>query len=69
MEVIARINIDSPTGRKLLREVEKHPEVAKIEQIDPRTINPPSEKTHAEIWEQLEQKLNLHFGTKLKLKY
>jgi len=49
MEVIARINIDSPTGRKLLHEVEKHPEVAKIEQIDPRIINPPSKKTHDEI--------------------
>jgi len=24
MEVTARINIDSPTGRKLVREIEKH---------------------------------------------
>lgn len=44
-------------------------EVAVIEQIDPRTINPPSNKTHDEIWEQMEQKLNLHYGTKLKLKF
>ena len=31
MEVTARINIDSPTGRKLAREIEKHKKVAAIE--------------------------------------
>ena len=31
MEVIARINIDSPTGRKLVHEIEKHKKVAEIQ--------------------------------------
>ncbi len=29
--VTVQINIDSPTGRRLLKEVERHPKVAKIE--------------------------------------
>jgi hypothetical protein len=33
-----QINIDSPTGRRLLREVEKHPKVAKVEQKLPEAI-------------------------------
>jgi hypothetical protein len=31
MEVTARINIDSPTGCKLVREIEKNKKVAEIE--------------------------------------
>ena len=30
MEVIARINIDSPTGRKLVHEIEKHKKIADL---------------------------------------
>ncbi len=36
--VNVQINISSPTGRRLLREVEKHPRVAKVEQQLPEAI-------------------------------
>jgi len=33
-----KINIDSPTGRRLLKEVERHPKVAKVEYPVSKTI-------------------------------
>ncbi len=61
-----RINIDSPTGRRLLEEVKRHPKVAKIEYplID-------GEKTYSieEVFSKVEEKLNNHYGTNLKLKF
>lgn len=40
-----------------------------IVEIDPRIANLPSNMTHNEIWENIEHKLNLHYGSNLKLKY
>ena len=61
-----RINIDSPTGRRLLEEVKRHPKVAKIEY---RLIA--GEKTYSmeEVFSKVEEKLNNHYGTNHKLKY
>ena len=61
-----QINIDSPTGRRLLEEVKRHPKVAKVQYpiID-------NEKTYSieEVFSKVEEKLNSHYGTKYKLKY
>ena len=61
-----QINIDSPTGRRLLEEVKRHPKVAKVQYplID-------NEKTYyiEEVFSKVEEKLNNHYGTNYKLKY
>ena len=64
-----QINIDSPTGRRLLKEVERHPKVAKIEYPLSEAIT--GEKTYPieEVFSKVEEKLNNHYGTNHKLKY
>lgn len=64
-----KINIDSPTGRRLLKEVERHPKVAKVEYPEPEAIT--GEKTYSieEVFSKVEEKLNNHYGTNHKLKY
>jgi O-acetylhomoserine/O-acetylserine sulfhydrylase-like pyridoxal-dependent enzyme len=61
-----QINIDSPTGRRLLEEVKRHPKVAKVQYplID-------NEKTYSieEVFSKVEEKLNNHYDTNYKLKY
>ncbi|MDO9152370.1 MAG: hypothetical protein Q7U47_01450 [Paludibacter sp.] len=69
MEVTARINIDSPTGRKLVREIEKHKKIAEIEYPLPESIAGQKTFTLEEVFGKLEKKLNEHYGTELKLKY
>jgi len=64
-----QIDISSPAGRRLLREVIKHPKIAKIEQIDPRLLNPATSKSHEEIWTEMEEKLNKYYDSDLKLDY
>lgn len=70
METInVRINITTPTGRRLLKEVERHPRVAKIEYPLPDEIA--GQKTYSleEVFSVVEEKMNKHYGTNHKLKY
>lgn len=64
-----QIDIATPTGRRLLKEVEKHPRVAKVEYPLPEVIV--GQKTHTleEVFSSVEEKLNNHYGTNFKLKY
>ena len=64
-----QINIDSPTGRRLLKEVQRHPKVAKVEY--PLSEALAGEKTYTieEVFLKVEEKLNNHYGTNHKLKY
>jgi len=64
-----KINIDSPTGRRLLKEVERHPKVAKIEYPVPDSIAGEKTYTIEEEFSKVEEKLNNHYGTSHKLKY
>jgi len=64
-----KINIDSPTGRRLLKEVERHPKVAKIEYPVPDSIAGEKTYTIEEVFSKVEEKLNNHYGTSHKLKY
>jgi len=64
-----KINIDSPTGRRLLKEVERHPKVAKIEYPVHDSITGEKTYTIEEVFSKVEEKLNNHFGTNHKLKY
>ena len=63
-----QIDIDTPTGRRLLKEVERHPKVAKVEYPVP---NIAGEKTYTieEVFSKVEKKLNNHYGTNHTLKY
>lgn len=67
--VNVQIDITSPTGRRLLREVEKHPEIAKIEYPLPEGMAGQKTYTHEEVWSKVEEKLNDHYGSDLKLEY
>lgn len=64
-----QIDISSPKGRRFLQEVIKHPKIARIEQIDPRILNPATSKSHNEIWKEMEEKLNKFYNSDLKLDY
>jgi len=66
MEVIARINIDSPTGRKLVQEIEKHKEVASIEYPLPEGLQNCTALTHTEVWDKVWDKLSNHYGVDVR---
>ena len=61
-EVTARINIDSPTGRKLVREIEKHKKVAAIDYPLPEELLNCSALSHNQVWNKVWDKLNNHYG-------
>jgi hypothetical protein len=66
--ITVEINITSPTGRRILNDLQKHPKTVKVvTQIDPRTTNPPSDMSHNQIWKNMERKLNEHYDSDLKL--
>lgn len=67
MTVTVQINTDTPTGRRLLREVEKHPKAAKVEYPVPEAISGATH-THEEVWSEIETKFNDHYGTNYKFK-
>jgi len=64
-----QIDISTPTGRRLLKEVERHPRVAKIEYHLPEAIAGQKTYTLDEVFSSVEEKLNNHYGTNHKLKY
>ena len=61
-EVIALIDISTPEGREIVRQLEKEKSV-KIER--PKTEEQKF-YTHEEVWDHLEEKFNVHYGTDLK---
>ncbi len=66
--ITVEINIATPTGKQILNDLQKHPKTVKVlNQIDPRSINPPSDMTHNQIWKKMETKLNKHYGSDFKL--
>ena len=67
MTVTAQINIDTPIGRKLLKELEKHPKAVKVEYPVPEAISGTT-YTHEQVFGELVDKLNDHYGTNYKLK-
>ncbi len=67
-EVTARIDISTPTGRKILRELEKHKRTVKIEYPLPPETTEQQWYTHEEVWREVEKKFNDHYGTDYKFK-
>jgi hypothetical protein len=62
------IDVSTPTGRKLLREVAKHPQTAKIEYPLPKSIAGKKSYTVKEVFSEVEKELNAHYGSNIKLK-
>jgi len=66
MEATARINIDSPTGRKLVREIEKHKKVAEIEYPLPEDLQNCTAISHNEVWDKVWDKLSNHYNVNVR---
>ena len=66
MEVTACINIDSPTGRKLVREIEKHKKVAVVEYPLPEDLINCTALSHNEVWEKVWDKLSSRYGVDVR---
>lgn len=60
------INISSPIGRKLLKEIEKHPRVVKVENKLPESIA--GQKTYAvdEVFDECYDILSEHYNCDVK---
>lgn len=70
MEIInVQIDISSSTGKRLLREIQKHPKVATIEYPEPEAIAGQQWHTIEDVFSKIENVLNNYYGTNLKLKY
>ena len=67
MQIInVKINIDSPTGRRLLKEVERHPKVAKLEYPMPESIAGEKTYTLEESFAQCCDILSEHYNCDVK---
>lgn len=66
MEVTARINVDSPTGRKLVREIQKHKEVTEIEYPLPEGMLNGTALSDDEVWDKVWDKLSKHYGVDVR---
>ena len=64
-----QINIDSPKGLKLIREIEKEKKIVSIDYPNPTNYNDFSNSvTVDEAFDNLMEKVNVHYGTNHKLK-
>jgi endonuclease/exonuclease/phosphatase family metal-dependent hydrolase len=66
MEVTARINTDSPTGRKLVREIQKHKKVAKVDYPLPEAMLNGTSLSEDEVWDEVWQILSDHYGVDVR---
>ena len=62
-----QLDLSTPTGRRLLRQMEKHPKAAKVQYPLPEAINGIT-FPHEDVWEEVETKFNEHYGTNYKFK-
>ena len=66
MEVTSRINVDSPTGRKLVREIQKHKKIAEIEYPLPEAMLNGTALSENEVWDEVWDILSDHYGVDMK---
>ena len=66
-EVIARINVTTPSGRRIVRDLEKHKKSVKMEYPMPESIVEKKTYSIDEIFEMGEKILNDHYGTNYKI--
>ena len=65
--VTVTIDVSTPAGRRIIRDLDKHKEVVKIQSPLPEHLV--GKKTYAvdEAFEMVEQKLNDYYGTNYKI--
>jgi len=69
METVkVHIDISTSTGRRLLREVAKHPKTAKIEYPLPPSVVGKKVYSTKKIFSEVEEELNALYGSNMKLK-
>jgi hypothetical protein len=69
METVkAQIDINTPTGRHLLREVAEHPKTAKKEYPLPKSLEGKKLYTVKDVFYEVEKDLNAHYDSDCKLK-
>ena len=68
MEAIARINLDTPTGRRIARELERHPKTVKVEYPLPPEIAGQTWYSDDEVWGMVEDIMSEHYGTEIKIR-
>lgn len=66
MTVTAQINIDTPIGRKILRELEKHPKIVKVDYPLPEAIAGQATYTAEEVFDECLDNLSNHYQTDCK---
>jgi len=69
MYATAQINIARPAGRRLVRSLEMHPKVARVDYPLSPEIAGQKWLTVEEVFSKVEKKLNDHYGSNLKLHY
>jgi len=64
MEVTAIIDISTPAGRKIVRELEKHKKLVKVTYPIPLGEDGKTEETYSveEVFAELDNKLKNHYG-------
>jgi len=66
IEVTVRINVDSPTGLMLVRKIQKHKKIAKIEYPLPEGLLNGTALSHDEVWDEVWQILSDHYGVDVR---
>ncbi len=62
MEVTARINISTPAGRKIVKELEKHKKLVKVTYPLPDSIAENKTYTQQEFEDKVKEKFNETYG-------
>jgi hypothetical protein len=64
MNITAHIDVRTPTGRRIARDLVKHRDVVKIENPMPTGVDGLPEETYSaeSVFAELDQKMKKHFG-------
>ena len=68
-EVIAHIDISTPTGRRIVNELRKHTKTVRMEYLEPEKDAEEGWHTVQEVFNDIEYKMNTHYGSNERLKY
>ena len=68
MYATAQIDMTRPKGRRLVRDLEMHPKVARVDYPLPPEIAGQTWHTEDEVWDMVEKKLSAHYGVEIKVR-
>ena len=67
-EVVARIDVTTPKGRRIVRELEQHKKTVKVEYPMPPEIAGKEWISAEDFWQRAEDRFNKRYGTNYKFK-